>query len=180
MAEPPIKPNFVDENNQYVSPGLVPGEAEINRLPSLRDLGDLSLAELSRQLQLYGITPEFERIISEAATQYIGRLHSLGPAIMSNQAAMDAEVERIATGGSKRAMLTRARRAQQMWSTLDAADGNMNAEFISISEDDERVCDNCIDLAGEIYTLAEWQAIGHPGFVCLGGGMCRCDLVRVD
>ena len=174
----PVGAGELDDQGRYITPGLrrnSPPEQWV--LPSLDDMGDLSMAQLQGILTHYGAGQPWDSLKSDMY-QYVARMTE-----MTDKGAIQAEVDRLFDPQgplARRHMLGMARRVDQVWSMLDSADGDLNAEFVWITEFDDRVCDGCEGNAGDMNTLAEWQAEGLPGpAVCWGGNYCRCDLVRV-
>lgn len=175
----PVNPGMLDEQGRFITAGLTRegGVPEQKILPSLDAMGQLSNAELQAVLDHYGVGQPWESLKSDMY-QYVARMTE-----MTDKAAIRAEVERLFDPQgplARRHMLGMARRVDQTWSMLEAAEGNPAAEFVWITEFDDRVCEGCEGNGGDIMTLAEWQAGGLPGpAVCYGGNSCRCDLVRV-
>jgi hypothetical protein len=147
------------------------------RLPELADMRNLSISELHEVLNHYGVGTPWQSLKNDM-TAYVARMTE-----MTDPALIKEEVERLTDPQgplAKRHMLGMARRVDQTWSMLDAAGGDINAEFVWLTEFDELVCEGCQGNAGVIATLAEWYEMGLPGpNVCYGGAYCRCDMVRV-
>ena len=175
----PVDAGGLDDKGQYVTPGLRRNSPpEQVRLPELADMKNLSMAELQGILTHYGVGTPWDSLKNDMAG-YVARMTEL-----TDKDAIQREVERLMdpTGPmARRHMLGMARRVDQTWSMLDAADGDMNAEFVWITEFDDDVCPGCEGNGGDEASLAEWYTVGLPGpNVCFGGSYCRCDLLRVD
>ncbi len=145
-------------------------------LPSLSDMASLDAENYFVVMEQYGVLPP-ANLLRMRAQGYVSRMtqYPMGSTQWKN------EVEKLISTESKRGMLGTTRRINQMWSTIEDADGDDSVVFMWLCEDDEASCENCMDRAGDENTLADWEVIGLPGgSTCLGGDYCRCDLVRVE
>lgn len=165
------------EGVEFITPGLrADASPDMVRLPSLDELGNLSLRELQELLEFYGIQAPWGTLVTRAG-EYVTRMTELRP----NSPEWFAERDRLLDRESRRGALSLNRRIAQTWSSLDSIDGNINQEMIWLTEGDDHVCVNCEANKGEIKTWAEWQRSGPPGAaVCLGGDQCRCDLIVIE
>ena len=163
------------DDNRFITPGLRhDGPPELNRLPNIDDMRNLTNEELAKLLEHYGILEPIG-MQQTAAMDYVRRMMPL----RSEEDIRAAYNELI--NNERRQLLGLNRRVAQQWSTLDAIDGDMEKEMIWIAEDDEATCDSCAPRSGEIATFREWKQRGMPGAeVCRGGDYCRCDLVVID
>ena len=143
---------------------------------------NLSMAELQGIMDHYGVGTPWETLRGQTR-DYVARMTELKP----GTPAFDREVNRLFDVNNpngtiaRRAALSMARRTDQTWSMIDAAGGDMNANFTWLTEFDDDVCPGCEDNGGHTQSMAAWIADGLPGpSVCYGGSYCRCDLIRTD
>lgn len=170
---------IVDSDGRIQTPGIVRYDGfvpEERKIPDVNELKNLSRAELIAELQEYGVIESWDSIVADAE-QYVARLSK----IPAGSFMADLEVTNIIGTYSKRGLLSLNRRTQERYTTMLAIGGNPKQELIRISEGDEGVCENCVELDGVTGTLAQHRAVGLPGAQsCLGGDYCRCTLVRIS
>lgn len=173
-GELPTPAGYLDDN-RYITPGLKHDDRPHTRkLPTVKELGDLSNAEILKVLNHYGITEPYG-ILQSQAMEYVRRMMPL-----RSEADIQAAFNEL-INNERRQLLGVSRRVSQQWSTLDAIQGDIDKELIWLAEDDEATCDSCAPRSGDIDTFAGWKARGLPGSAtCRGGNYCRCDLVVID
>jgi len=183
-ADFPVPPATLDETGaHFISPSLsTGGPPEQKRLPSLADMKDLSMAELQGIMDHYGVGTPWETLRGQTS-DYVARMTEL----KSGTRAFEREVNKLFDINNpngtiaRRAALGMARRVDQTWSMLDAAGGDMQANFTWLTEFDDAVCPGCEDNGGVTQSMAAWIAEGLPGpSTCYGGSYCRCDLIRTE
>jgi hypothetical protein len=143
--------------------------------PEIRDLVNLSVAELNDLLSRFGILDSWPQARVSTAG-YVQRMSQIPP---GSQAFKD-EINRLLDERSKRGALGLTRRAYSELSLVDALNDDPNTELIWIADGDERTCAPCAARGGDIGTIAYHSEKGLPGnAVCLGGAYCRCQLVPI-
>ena len=157
----PVAPPRLEEN-EFISPAIVrPGEGQapvINpKLPSLEAMKNLSVDELSAVLEHYGII-NFESI-KAGAEKYLERVTN----IPKGSRRWQNELNALLNSRSQHGAMKLARRVSERWNTMAAIDGDINAELIWVSVDDDDTCSPCFDNGGEIKTFSEWTVDGLPG-----------------
>lgn len=157
-------------NNVLQAPGLDPAGPGTIGTPIASSLRRGDTAAIYEILKQYNVFNAPEDIIA-ALRQTAGLSALQGEALF-------AEYTRLIERDSG---LGLARRVQERYGTVLATGGNPNQNLMWVTEDDERVCANCEPRGGEEATFAEWVGRGLPGAAtCLGGDLCRCELVPVD
>jgi len=158
-------PRELDDRGRLVAPGIVRDASDTPKSRGLIDINkfkpkELSLSQLDEYMQAYGISAPSYAYRQDTAT-WLSRLWDLPP----NSPRVKEEVALITSGISRKGLVQEARRAQENYTTLEVEAENPGGEFIRIPEDmSEMTCDNCVDKAGEIGTLAYHRdVVGMPG-----------------
>lgn len=160
--------------------GIVP---ELYPLPDLSRLTNLSDADLWAVLQRHGVTQPWPELIAEAQ-RYNERWSKVPPGQWADEQARalivpDAQSTDILGRKMERGLLGLARRTQERYTTMEALDGDVNAELGRVAELDSATCVGCDALAGSIGTYAFHVSQGLPGEQQCGNN-CRCQLIRVE
>ena len=145
-------------------------------IPSIADLVRLSNVDLSAAIKRFGVGRSWPELRSSAAA-YVQRMTSYPPGSEQFQVALNDLVRRE----SRRGLLGTAREVYQGY-TRAQQERNFGANqvYIRIDEGDENECENCVRLAGFEGTMQQQAAVGLPGAAsCLGGSLCRCELIAI-
>lgn len=144
---------------------------EQRALPSMDALAQIGLGELSTILIETGVVPSVDAL----AMQYFQGAQRLLP-FPGNSTQMSVGLDELTTA-NKRELVGLARSMYREIIILDGAEDGVK-EWIRMTEGDDRVCEGCEPLGGEIGDYAYHESIGLPGAAsCLGGDSCRCTLL---
>lgn len=164
------------EDNQLKAPTIDwSSPPEQFRFPEISELVNMTPEELTYYLERFGIKEAWPQMRASTAG-YVQRMTSMPP---GSPAFMD-EINRLLDAESKRGALSMTRRAYRELATIDALDGDVATELIWITDGDDGTCPHCESRGGDIGTIQYHAAKGLPGpGVCLGGDMCRCQLLPI-
>lgn len=178
--EEPVSKDFPAEQpklsgarkEKLISPTVVFNKVpEQARLPSLEAMGDLSVGQLSKVLDAYGVTDPWDSMRVDAMS-YLNRMN-----VPLHR--MDAAVEGL-LNHERKAQLMLARRVSERWATMNSLEGDYSQTMAWITVGDDAMCDPCDDNGGLEMPYTEWLQYGLPGAqTCDGADYCRCELVLV-
>ena len=138
-------------------------------------LREMSNVELYSQLLDYGAILPAEQTIA-SAQGYVARMTNYPPKSVQ----FKEEVAKLIDVNSKRGLQGMNRRAVAQISMVSEIGGDPKKLLVWIGEGGNNVCSNCASRFGEVKTYEQWENEGLPGAsVCLGGDLCRCQLVAV-
>ena len=138
-------------------------------------LDRLSNTELYNLLRDNKGLKSMDKLVADQAG-YVSRMTSYP----SGSAQFKEAVADLVNHNSGRALKGMNRRSVESLSIIAESGGNIETLLVWLLDPNSKHCSECPARAGEVKTLAEWEADGMPGEeVCLGGSLCHCHLAAV-